>query len=299
MLEESIELIREHYPEPVDLAHLPPNDEKVYATLQKADTIGLFQVESRAQMSCLPRLKPKKFYDIVVQVAIIRPGPIVGKMPSLLEPAAGYEEAACLHPSLECFKTNTGVPLFQEQLLKIAMIAANFTGGEAEQLRRAMGFGARRAYARDRDQTAQRDDDEWNLGRDADRIVQSITSFACTVGIHAAVALIACSASEVPLSGGVHRGHAEQPAHGLLPSCDAGENAQRRFAFPVCGCAAIAGKCTIEGDLVRLGLNYVRGSRKKPPGDRRDRPFSSIVDLVDRVRGSANPSCGCWPRSVH
>src|SRR5262249_22098099 len=76
VLEDSIELIREHYREEVDLAHLPANDPKVYVALQKADTIGLFQVESRAQMSCLPRLKPERFYDIVVQVAIIRPGPI-------------------------------------------------------------------------------------------------------------------------------------------------------------------------------------------------------------------------------
>src|SRR5207249_5167193 len=79
-LEDSIQLIREAYKEEVDLAQLPPDDPAVYAALQKADTIGLFQVESRAQMSCLPRLRPQKFYDIVVQVAIIRPGPIVGNM---------------------------------------------------------------------------------------------------------------------------------------------------------------------------------------------------------------------------
>ena len=80
VLEESINLIRDHYGEEVDLAQLPADDPTVYSTLQKADTIGMFQVESRAQMSCLPRLRPKRFYDIVVQVAIIRPGPIVGQM---------------------------------------------------------------------------------------------------------------------------------------------------------------------------------------------------------------------------
>src|SRR5678815_5467484 len=79
-LEDSITLIRDHYGEEVDLAHLPADDPTVYTTLQKADTIGTFQVESRAQMSCLPRLRPRRFYDIVVQVAIIRPGPIVGQM---------------------------------------------------------------------------------------------------------------------------------------------------------------------------------------------------------------------------
>ena len=80
VLEDSLKLIRDHYHEEVDLAHLPQDDPAVYRALQKADTIGMFQVESRAQMSCLPRLRPARFYDIVVQVAIIRPGPIVGKM---------------------------------------------------------------------------------------------------------------------------------------------------------------------------------------------------------------------------
>src|SRR6202040_86079 len=95
-------LVRKHYPDEVDLAHLPQDDAAVYSALQKADTIGLFQVESRAQMSCLPRLRPKRFYDIVVQVAIIRPGPIVGKMvnPFLLR-RQGREEVTYPHPSLE------------------------------------------------------------------------------------------------------------------------------------------------------------------------------------------------------
>src|SRR6266404_4107724 len=142
VLKDSIELIRNHYDEEVDLAHLPQDDPTVYSALQKADTVGLFQVESRAQMACLPRLQPKRFYDVVVQVAIIRPGPIVGKMvnPFLLR-RQGREEVTYPHPSLEPVLARTlGVPLFQEQLLRIAMIAANFTGGEAEELRRAMGF---------------------------------------------------------------------------------------------------------------------------------------------------------------
>ena len=102
----------------------------------------MFQIESRAQMSCLPRLQPKKFYDIVVQVAIIRPGPIVGQMVHpYLKRRQGREAVDYLHPSLEPVLTRTlGVPLFQEQLLRMAMIAADFTGGEAEELRRAMGF---------------------------------------------------------------------------------------------------------------------------------------------------------------
>jgi error-prone DNA polymerase len=93
-------------------------------------------------MSCLPRLRPKCFYDIVVQVAIIRPGPIVGKMlHPYLRRRQGFEAATCPHPLLEpVLKRTLGVPLFQEQLLRMAMIAACFTGGEAEELRRAFGF---------------------------------------------------------------------------------------------------------------------------------------------------------------
>jgi error-prone DNA polymerase len=142
VLEDSIELIRAAYKEEVDLAHLPQDDRSVYAALQKADTIGMFQVESRAQMSCLPRLRPQKFYDIVVQVAIIRPGPIVGNMVHpYLKRRQGKEPVKYAHPLLEpVLKRTLGVPLFQEQLLKMAMICADFSGGEAEELRRAFGF---------------------------------------------------------------------------------------------------------------------------------------------------------------
>jgi error-prone DNA polymerase len=142
VLEDSIRLIRDSYGEEVDLAHLPRDDKGVYEALQKADTIGLFQVESRAQMSCLPRLRPRKFYDIVVQIAIIRPGPIVGNMVHpYLKRRQGREPVAYAHPALEpILKRTLGIPLFQEQLLRMAMVCAGFTGGEAEELRRAFGF---------------------------------------------------------------------------------------------------------------------------------------------------------------
>src|SRR5262245_17899371 len=125
-----------------DLAHIPMNDAEVYEMLQQAETIGVFQVESRAQMATLPRLKPNRFYDLVVQVAIIRPGPIVGDMVHpYLNRRAGREPVVPLHPCLEPILARTlGVPLFQEQLLRMAMVAAGFTGGQAEELRRAMGF---------------------------------------------------------------------------------------------------------------------------------------------------------------
>ena len=126
----------------LDLAHLPPDDPVVYRMLQDADTIGVFQVESRAQMATLPRLRPTRFYDIVVEVAIIRPGPIVGQMVHpYLKRRAGLEPVTYPHPALEPILQRTlGVPLFQEQLLRMAMVAAGFSGGEAEELRRAFGF---------------------------------------------------------------------------------------------------------------------------------------------------------------
>jgi error-prone DNA polymerase len=181
VLKDSLELIRGHYREEVDLAQLPQDDPEVYSALQKADTVGLFQVESRAQMSCLPRLRPKKFYDIVVQVAIIRPGPIVGQMVNpFLQRRQGKAEVTYAHPSLEpVLKRTLGVPLFQEQLLRIAMIAANFTGGEAEDLRRAMGF--KRSQARMKEIEARLRAGMTQNGippKAQEEIILSITSFA-------------------------------------------------------------------------------------------------------------------------
>ncbi|MGZ7084570.1 MAG: DNA polymerase III subunit alpha, partial [Candidatus Angelobacter sp.] len=141
VLKDSIGLIQEHYQEEVDLAHLPQDCPDIYDVIQRADTIGMFQIESRAQMSSLPRNNPKKFYDLVTQVALIRPGPITGQMTSpYLRRRQGKEPVDYPHPSLKPVLERTlGVPLFQEQLLKMAMICANFTGGEAEELRRALG----------------------------------------------------------------------------------------------------------------------------------------------------------------
>src|SRR5678809_542144 len=149
--------------------------------LQTADTIGLFQVESRAQMATLPRLKPASFYDIVVQVAIIRPGPIVGEMVHpFLNRRAGREPVTYPHPSLEPILARTlGVPLFQEQLLRMAMVAAGFTGGEAEELRRAFGF--KRSERRMKAIEVQLREGMARTGITGDvqdQIIRSITSFA-------------------------------------------------------------------------------------------------------------------------
>lgn len=165
----------------VDLAHLPPDDDAVWQMLQTADTIGLFQVESRAQMATLPRLKPKTFYDLVVQVAIIRPGPIVGQMVHpFLDRRAGREPVVYDHPLLEpVLKRTLGVPLFQEQLLRMAMVVAGFTGGQAEDLRRAMGFKRSEKRMKAIEVQLRAGMAERGIaGAVADRIVLSIGSFA-------------------------------------------------------------------------------------------------------------------------
>jgi len=180
VLKDCLTLIPEHYSEPIDLAHLP-EDDGVYKVLQRADTVGMFQIESRAQMASLPRNCPDHFYDLVVQVAIIRPGPIVGKMMHpYMRRRQGKEEVTYPHPSLEpVLKRTLGVPLFQEQLLRIAMTVANFSGAEAEELRRAVGM--RRSWQRMKDLEVKlrRGMTENNIPpKTQDEIVQAISSFA-------------------------------------------------------------------------------------------------------------------------
>jgi error-prone DNA polymerase len=180
VLKDCLELIPEHYGERVDLAQLPQDDE-VYRTLQQADTVGMFQVESRAQMASLPRNHPDRFYDLVVQVAIIRPGPIIGQMMHPYMRRRQKKEAVTYpHPSLEpVLKRTLGVPLFQEQLLRIAMTVANFSGAEADELRRAVGM--RRSWERMKNLEVKLRAGMAANGIDLktqDTIVQNISSFA-------------------------------------------------------------------------------------------------------------------------
>ena len=301
-LKDSLEMIRDHYHEEVDLAHLPGGDPVVYSTLQKADTVGMFQVESRAQMSCLPRLKPQTFYDIVVQVAIIRPGPIVGNMVNpFLKRRQGREAVTYPHPSLETVLGRTlGVPLFQEQLLRMAMITANFTGGEAEELRRAMGFK--------RSETRMKVIEEklrsgmmrnGIVGETQEQIIQSITSFAL-YGFpesHAAsFALIAYASAYLKchyLAAFTAALLNNQPMGFYHPATlvkDAQRHGLKMLPMDV---TRSDWKCTLESStaghtpLVRLGLNYARGLRE-PAGqalvrERSLAKFTSIQDLARRV----------------
>ncbi|MGZ4974786.1 MAG: error-prone DNA polymerase, partial [Limisphaerales bacterium] len=180
VLQDAIKLT-EQRGHPVDLARIPIDDAATFKMMQEADTIGVFQIESRAQMATLPRMKPKCFYDVVVEVAIIRPGPIQGDMvhPYLnrraeKEPVDYYDER--LRPVLE---RTLGVPLFQEQLLQIAMVMADFSGSEAEDLRRALSF-----HRSEERMNKVAEKMRSNMAKKAvpptiiEKILQSVTSFA-------------------------------------------------------------------------------------------------------------------------
>jgi error-prone DNA polymerase len=302
VLKDSIELIRNHHKKEVDLAHLPPNDPEVYSALQKADTVGMFQVESRAQMSCLPRLKPQKFYDIVVQVAIIRPGPIVGNMVNpFLKRRQGREAVTYPHPSLETVLGRTlGVPLFQEQLLRMAMITANFTGGEAEELRRAMGFKRSEARMKAIEEKLRAGMTRNGIcGETQEQIVQSITSFAL-YGFpesHAAsFALIAYASAYLKchyLAAFTAALLNNQPMGFYHPSTIVKDAQRHGLKVLPLDVAKSDWNCTLEPSAisrqpsVRLGLRYARGLREQAGQalvrERSLAPFVSIHDLARRV----------------
>ena len=293
-IEQMIPMIERYEGKEVDLAHLPENDPLVYKMLNEADTIGMFQIESRAQMASLPRHAPKCFYDIVVQVAIIRPGPIVGGMiRPFFDRRQGKIPVEYPHPCLEpILKRTLGVPLFQEQLLRIAMVAANFTGGQAEELRRAMGF--KRSMERMAEiETRLRDGMTKNgIGAEAqDQIVKSITSFAL-YGFpesHAAsFALIAYASAYLK----AHHPTAFYTA--LLNAWPMGfyhpatliKDAQRHGVKVLPVDVNLSGwLCRWENGAVRLGLRFVKGLRGES-GLRVEaaQPFASTDDLARRAR---------------
>ena len=180
VMQDALELCRERG-RPLDLAHIPKDDDATFAIMQKADTIGVFQIESRAQMATLPRMKPKCFYDVVIEVAIIRPGPIQGDMVHpYLARRVGREPVTYFDPRLEPVLGRTlGVPLFQEQMLKIAMVMADFSGDEAEELRRALSFHRSEERMRKVSVKLRAAMERKNVAPDKiDKIIQSISSFA-------------------------------------------------------------------------------------------------------------------------
>jgi error-prone DNA polymerase len=300
-LKDSIELIPRHYGKDIDLAALP-EDPLVYETLRKADTVGMFQVESRAQMASIPHNAPVRFYDLVVQVAIIRPGPIVGKMMHpYMRRRQGKEEVTYPHPSLEpVLKRTLGVPLFQEQLLRMAMTVASFTGAEAEELRRAVGM--RRSMQRMKDLEGRLRSGMTRNGIGAaaqDNIVQGISSFAM-YGFpesHAAsFALIAYASAYLK----VHYLAAftcgllnNQPMGFYSPAVlikDAQRHGLRVRPIDVLRSEWL---CTLEAEpdgslSLRIGLNYAKGLRQSSAeallaARNRDGDFAGVEALALRV----------------
>ena len=299
-LEDCLRLIRDHWGEEIDMGRIPHDDAQVYETLRKADTIGLFQVESRAQQASLPRMRPERFYDIVVQVAIIRPGPIVGKMVHpYLNRRQGREKVDYLHPALQPVLERTlGVPLFQEQLLRMAMVVANFTGGEAEELRRAMGFKRSEQRMKTIEARLRAGMTTNGISLEAqESIVQSITSFAL-YGFpesHAAsFALLAYASAyfKVHYLAAFTAALLNNQPMGFYSSAVLIKDAQRHGLriLPV-DITVSDWNCTIEkpGENfhVRLGLRYVRGLREEAArailAERARSAFSSIDDLAGRV----------------
>ena len=260
-------------PASIDLAHLPANDPAVYRMLQEADTVGIFQVESRAQMATLPRLRPRCFYDIVVEVAIIRPGPIVGQMVHpYLKRRQGAEPVVYPHPSLEPILARTlGVPLFQEQLLRMAMVAAGFSGGEAEELRRAFGFKRsekrmQQIEGKLRDGMAK----QGITGAAAEEIIRSITSFAL-YGFpesHAASFALLVYASaylKAHYPAAFYTAMLNNQPMGFYHPATLVKDAQRHgVRFAPIDVQVSDWECRVEPDgRVRLGLMYVNGLREE------------------------------------
>jgi error-prone DNA polymerase len=303
VMKDCVELVSQHHGKRYDLGQLPQNVPEVYETLCRADTVGMFQVESRAQMASLPRNRPSRFYDIVVQVAIIRPGPIVGKMMHPYMRRRQHKEAVTYpHPLLEpVLRRTLGVPLFQEQLLRMAMTVASFTGAEAEELRRAVGM--RRSKSRMQELVV-----KLRAGMTAngispavqEQIVQSVSSFAL-YGFpesHAAsFALIAYASAYFKvkyLAAFTCAMLNNQPMGFYMPAVIV-KDAQRHGlrVRPVCVQRSLW-PCTLErepdGSLsLRMGLMYVNGLRAHAAEAlvrERERagPFLHVDDFEARLR---------------
>src|SRR5437660_7115041 len=283
---------------PLDLAHIPKDDAATYEIMQRADTIGVFQIESRAQMATLPRMKPECFYDVVIEVAIIRPGPIQGDMVHpYLARRAGREPVTYFGPRLEPVLGRTlGVPLFQEQMLKIAMIMADFSGNEAEELRRALSFHRSEERMQKVSVKLRAAMERKNIPPDKiDKIIQSISSFAL-YGFpesHAiSFAILAYGSAYLK----VHRAPEfyasllnNQPMGFYAPATivkDARRHGLKIQA--VCVQKSIWRCAVVSDDTFRLGFCVVNGMRQEHAEElvrqRQDRQFDSLDDFKRRVR---------------
>jgi len=296
VMQDAFELCRERG-RPLDLAHIPKDDPATFEIMQRADTIGVFQIESRAQMATLPRMKPECFYDVVIEVAIIRPGPIQGDMVHpYLNRRAGREEVAYFDDRLKPVLDRTlGVPLFQEQMLKIAMVMADFSGNEAEELRRALSFHRSEERMQKVSVKLRAAMERKGVAPDKiEKIIQSISSFAL-YGFpesHAiSFAILAYGSAYLK----VHRAPEfyasllnNQPMGFYTPATIVKDGQRHGLKFkPVC-VSKSEWRCTVLDDnTVRLGFCVVNGLRQEHAEElirqRQDRQFESLHAFKRRV----------------
>jgi error-prone DNA polymerase len=303
VMQDAFELCRERG-RPLDLAHIPNDDPATFEIMQRADTIGVFQIESRAQMATLPRMKPECFYDVVIEVAIIRPGPIQGDMVHpYLNRRAGREEVAYFDDRLKPVLDRTlGVPLFQEQMLKIAMVMADFSGNEAEELRRALSFHRSEERMQKVSVKLRATMERKGVAPDKiEKIIQSISSFAL-YGFpesHAiSFAILAYGSAYLK----VHRAPEfyasllnNQPMGFYTPATIVKDGQRHGLKFkPVCVSKSEWGCSVLDDNTVRLGFCIVNGLRQEHAEElirqRQDRQFESLHDFKRRILLSKDES---------
>src|SRR6266404_3518008 len=296
VMQDAFELCRERG-RPLDLAHIPKDDEKTFEIMQHADTIGVFQIESRAQMATLPRMKPKCFYDVVIEVAIIRPGPIQGDMVHpYLNRRAGKEPVTYFDPRLEPVLGRTlGVPLFQEQMLKIAMIMADFSGNEAEELRRALSFHRSEERMERVSVKLHAAMERKGVAPDQiDKIIHSITSFALygfpeSHAISFAILAYGSAYLKVHRAPEFYASLLNNQPMGFYTPATIVKDAQRHGVKiqPVCVMQSNWRCIVISDDTVRLGFCVVNGLWQEHADElvkqRQDRQFDSLEDFKRRV----------------
>ncbi len=316
-IDKALALLKQHRGIELSMATIPSRDGPTYKMIQRADTVGVFQIESRAQMAMLPRLRPQHFYDLVIEVSIVRPGPITGGMVHpYLRRRNGEEPVVYPHPCLKpVLKKTLGIPLFQEQVMRLAIVAADYSPGEADQLRRDMAAWRRSGRIEThRERLVSRMQAKGIAPEFAERVFEQIRGFG-EYGFpesHAAsFALIAyatawlkcrypaeftCSLLNAQPMGfyspativedAKHHDIEVRPIDINASEWDCTLEPERGRQPTHCKTTAV--HCNAEGFAVRIGARYVKDLRESDwsgiEQSRRERPFESIQDLVRRTQ---------------
>ena len=302
-LDRCFRLLGEHYGREISMATIPPDDPATFQMIGRADTVGVFQIESRAQMAMLPRLKPRSFYDLVIEVSIVRPGPITGGMVHpYLRRRNGEEPVEYAHPALAPVLEKTlGVPLFQEQVMRLAVVAADYSPGEADQLRRDMAAWRRTGrIERHRERLISRMRAKGIALEFAERVFQQIRGFG-DYGFpeaHASsFALIAYATAWLKRHYTVAFACAllnAQPMGFYAPATIVEDARRHGVVVRPVDVQASAWDCALEpcpestgGFALRMGLRYVKGlgesDWKRIDAAHRLSPFTSLADFVRRT----------------